>query len=616
MIAWDTETRSFRWWEKGCAFLVSWDVGEGGEVLPLKPYGPGDTPIPFLQHEEHVGANMKFDAHQMREATGWDLYDQVPAEKVHDVLMRHRLVYGNRRPHDLKNIAEREHPGAKNAEREMEAAYEALTGRSDMAHDDSYYVTWCEYPEIVEHYAKMDASMTLEQEAILRPMIEEDPKLHELYKLEQRVSEVLYRAEQTGVAVDPRAVSRLDSHYREREAQARNDLEATLGGVPEGSGSEEWLRERLIDVGVPLDEKTRTGKVAVNKQALQPYADHPAVKALFDWRRVRKFQSTYIDAFIDRDVVHGTANQAEAWTGRMSYRNPNMQNLPKRSETAEENELKVRSVIVPRPGCEFLIFDYDAIEMRILAHFLGIPEYQEEVASGDPHAKTAFAAMGVLGLTDGLTFEDFGKNTPNRGIRDGAKQVTYSIVYGGGGPVVRDTWNREMGKVNRFDLMIDLDQARQIRKAITGAIPGFKHLTDTPWKGKRYPSGVIHQQLTRSMLFEDTEDGRKAYGYVRTIGGRKQWISLEKAYVGLSGLVQGSAADVMKYGAVNVYEALKGTGAQPLLFVHDELVVECEKGQAKDLYPIVEEAMVSTYDIKPTLEVEGHITDVSYAHVS
>ncbi|MGH9961310.1 MAG: DNA polymerase, partial [Pyrinomonadaceae bacterium] len=432
-----------------------------------------------------------------------------------------------------------------------------------MDHDESYYVTWIDSPALVEHYAKKDAEYTLEQEYLLRPLIEEDSKLHALYRLEQKVSEVLYRAEQHGVAIDPVAVGRIDAHYREREVRARSDLETTLGGVPEGPGSEEWLREALVAAGVPLDEKTLTGKVAINKQALRLYAAHPAVKALLDWRRVRKFQTTYLDAVRDHTLVHPTFNQAQAWTGRMSGQNPNMQNLPKRSELAEENDLKVRSVFVPRPGCEFMIFDYDAIEMRVLAHFLSVPEYQEEVANGDPHAATAFAVAQILGLP-GNGPDDFGKSTANRSIRDGAKQVTYSIVYGGGGPVVRDTWNREMSKIGRTDLMVDLDQARQVRRAIAGSIPGFKQLTNTPWKGRNHPSGVIHQQLMNSMVFEDTEEGRKAYGYVRTIGGRKQWISLEKAYVGLSGLMQGSAADIMKAGAVNGFDALKNTGARPL----------------------------------------------------
>lgn len=614
MIAWDTETRNLRWWERP-AFLASWDEGDGGKAAPIL-YGEQQNQfIDVLeQHDEHVLANVKFDAHNLRTITrGWDLYKHTTPDKIHDVIMQSRLLNGNRRnQHGLDQLsADYLGPEAMEGETAMETRYLALKGRESMKYDDAYWDVWNDAPELVERYARDDATHTRQIDGILRPQIEADPKLNELYRLEQRVTEVLYRAEERGVRIDQAAVSRLDTHYREREVAARHNLETTLGFVPEGTGSRERLAEALIDAGCNLTEKNKDGSYKLDKPVLRKFeAEVPAIQHLFEFRRVEKFQSTYLDALRDLEVVHPTFNQAQAWTGRMSGSNPNTQNIPKRSEIATDADLKVRSVFVPRPGMEFMIFDYDSIEMRGLAHFIGIPEYQDEIDNGDPHAKTAFAAMGVLGLTEGLTYEDFGKSTPNRGIRDGAKQVTYSIVYGGGGPVVCDTWNREMAKVGRSDLFIDLDQARQVRKAITRSIPGFGALADSPWKGKKYPSGSIHQQLMRSMEFVNGE----AYGYIRTIGGRMQWIKLEKAYVGLSGLIQGSAADIMKAGSVNVFDALKGTGAMPLLFVHDELVIECEKGQGKDLYPIVEDAMCSAYEINPRLRVEGHITEKSYAH--
>lgn len=619
MIAWDTETRNFRWWENS-AFLVSWDTGEGGKAAPLT--GPGTHEgrehvlTALHQHDEHALANVKFDAHMMREATGYDLFAEVKPENIHDIVMQSRLLNGSKRAsHGLDELSvDLLGPEAMEGESAMEAAYREMTGRENMHHEGAYYDVWKTHPHLVDKYAADDATHTLAIHAIQHPQIKEDPKLHALYQLEQRVTKVLYRAEESGIRVDPSAVSRLDTHYREREVQARHDLDSTLGFVPEGDGSSELLRDGLVKAGVQLRERTPTGELAVNRQALAPFADHPAVAALFEWRRVKKFQSTYLEAVRDREVVHPSINQAEAWTGRMAYRSPNLQNLPKRSETGADENLMIRSAFVPRPGMEFVIVDFEAIEMRLLAHFLGVQAYRDEVAHGDPHAKTAFAAMAQLGLVEGLTVEDFGKATANRGIRDGAKQVTYGICYGGGGPVVRDTWNREMAKIGRSDLVIDLDQARQVRKAITGAIPGFKEFTASPWKGKSYPKGTIYKQLEASMEFVQRDEGHVPYGYVRTLGGRKQWIKMEKAYVGLSGLIQGSAADVMKYAAVNVYDAMKPHGAQPILFVHDELVVECERGHGAELLPEIREAMIDTYAINPSLEVEAHITDRSYAH--
>lgn len=483
--------------------------------------------------------------------------------------------------------------------------------RRDRAHDDSYYITWRAHPELVERYAALDAEYTRKLYDLLEPQLRADAKLYKLYtEVERPVQEVIYRAEEQGVHVDPEAVERLAAHYHQRDAEARRALQQSLGFVPEGEGSQDALREALLSAGVPLTEVTEeTGQLAVNRKALGAFTDHPAVAALFEFRRVNKFLSTYINPLEGVDHVHPTFNQAQAWTGRMSGSNPNMQNIPKRTEVNTDADLKVRSVFVPRPGYEFLISDYDSVEMRYLAYYLGVPEYQDLIANGDPHAITAAAAAQVLGLESDQP-EDYLKSTPNRWFRDIAKQATYGIVYGGGGPVIMDTINRMVVDAGHPEYRVNLEQARAIRRAITDAIPGFKAFTQSPYKGKSYPQGRLYQQLMNSQV----ESNGKMYGYVRTLGGRKQWISIEKAYVALSGIIQGSAADAMKMAAINVYEALKPYGGQPILFVHDELVSEVPLGWGERLKPIQEAAMEAAYDITPSLKVETHVTARSYAH--
>lgn len=609
MLAWDTETRNFRWWENS-AFLASWALrGRPGAVTALGTPGQQAILTTVLATEDDrtlVGANSKFDAHMTREATGLDVLDPKHGFTVHDVLMMSRLVFGNRRSfHGLKELAtDFIDPAAKDAEEAMATKYHEISGRSNMDQENSYYDVWAADEEgkgLVEHYAALDAEYTLALVPVLKPLIDEDPKLKSLYELELRVQEVLYRAEQRGVRVDPQAVERLSDHYHVREDAARDALVRELGFVPEGEGSSEALREALPRVGVELTERTeKTGELAVNRKALAPFRDHPAVAALFEFRRVNKFLTTYLAPLEGTDFVHTTFKQAEAWTGRMACASPNMQNLPKRSETTKDENLKVRSIFVPRDGMEFIVSDFDSLEVRILAWFLGDPDYRKLVDEGDAHAITASAAWGGRQ-------EDYWKGTDQRWLRDIAKHVTYGIVFGGGGPVVMDTINRMVLDAGRPEYKVDLDQARAIRKKITSAIPGFANLTDTPWRGKTYPQGRLYEQLMAS------RDGD--YGYVRTVGGRKQWISLEKAYVALSGVIQGSGADIMKAAAVNVYEALKPHGAYPLLFVHDELLTECEKGQGEELVPIVEEAMAAAFDLDPVLRIESHVTDRSYAHV-
>jgi DNA polymerase-1 len=590
----------------------SWAAGrECARAVPPAGGGDGRDLAARLEAASHVvGANTKFDAHMTRESLGIDIFDG--SYKVDDVLLMSRLLYGaTRQSHGLKELAtDLIDPGAADAEKEMEQRYYELTGRKNMAHDDAYYVTWKASPEIVEKYAVLDAEYTQKLYEILRPQIKADAKLNSLYLLERNVQTVLYEAERQGVHVDPAAVARLTEHYQERDAAARRALESTLGFVPEGEGSEDALREGLLRAGVPLTETTeKTGELAVNRKALGKFADHPAVAALFEFRRVNKFLTTYIAPLTDAEHIHPTFNQAQAWTGRMSGSNPNMQNLPKRTEVGKDENLKVRSVFVPTPGWEFIIADFDSIEMRVLAYYLGYQDYRDLIDKGDPHAITAAAAAQVLGLESNRP-EDYFKGTPNRWFRDIAKQATYGIVYGGGGPVIMDTINKMVLDAGRPEYRVNLDQARAIRRNITATIPGFKALTDSPYQGKQWPKGRLYQQLEASRVSVNGTD----YGYVRTLLGRKQWIPFDKAYVALSGLIQGSAADIMKAAAINVREAMKPYGGRPLLFVHDELVTEVPAGWGERLLPVVVEAMEQAAEIDPPLRVEAHVTSKSYAH--
>lgn len=603
MLAFDTETRNFRWWENP-AFLGSWDNGEGGRIAALPRFGGSYRLAAALTDKHVVGANTKFDAHMVREALGIDVLDGT--YKVDDVLMMSRLLYGaTRSSHGLKELAtDFIDPGATEAEKEMQDRYKDLTGRTRMDHDDAYYLTWQRYPEVVEKYAALDAEYTRKLYELFRPRIKADAKLESLYRnVERPVQTVLYEAEKQGVHIDPEAVTRLAKHYQERDAAARRTLESTLGFVPEGEGSSEALREALPRVGVELTDLTETGELAVNRRTLGKFADHPAIAALFEFRRVNKFLTTYILPLKGSDHIHPTFNQAQAWTGRMSGSNPNMQNLPKRTETTVEENLRVRSVFVPRPGYEFIIADFDSIEMRVLAYVLGIPEYRKLIAGGDPHAITAAAAWGGEP-------KDYYKGTDMRWLRDIAKQDTYAIVYGGGGPVIMDTTNKLVADAGHPEYRIDLDSARALRRKITGAIPGFKELTASPYGARAWPKGRLYRQLENSRITVNGKD----YGYVRTLLGRKQWIPFDKAYVALSGYVQGTAADIMKAASINASAAIKPYGGLPILFVHDELVVEVPMGWGERLLPVVVEAMESAADIDPPLKVEAHVTARSYAH--
>jgi hypothetical protein len=244
---------------------------------------------------------------------------------------------------------------------------------------------------------------------------------------------------------------------------------------------------------------------------------------------VQKFLSTYLNHLVGKDHIHPTFNQAEAWTGRMSGKEPNMQNLPKRTEVGKEADMKMRSVFVPEPGMAFIVADFESIEVFTLAHFIGVREYKDLVKSGDPHAKTAAVVWPQFGDWTQVHQADGEPLAPRHRQAGDLHHRLWRRRR-----VIADTINKYMVDAGRLDMMVDEDQARAIRRKITENIPGFKELTDTPWKGRQFPSGRIYQQLTASRV----NDGDRSYGYVRTLMGRKQWIQMapeDKAYVGLSG---------------------------------------------------------------------------------
>lgn len=609
--AFDTETRGLRWFrEDQRAFLGTWADSEHEYVARLMPTHGRTNKGEFIKALKTADVldahNLKFDAHQVRETLGLDVFELKNVE-LHDTDLGSRIAMpegqrkGERGGHGLKNLAKvflREDAGE--AEELIKRRYHEMTGRRSLDNDGAYYDVWRGFPEELEDYAVKDARYTYDLKPIIMAKLESDPKAMSLYNMERQVQRVLYHAEIRGTRVDPKAVRRLKKFYKGRDDAARKRLEETLGFVPEGSGSEERLEQALIDAGVPLTETTdKTGKLALNHQALEKFEDHPAVDALFEFRRVQKFLTTYITPMEGVEFVHPDFQQAEAWTGRMACRRPNMQNLPKRSDASLEDNLRIRSVLIPRPGYSFIIADFESVEMRILAYYLGVPSYRRLVGEGDAHAHTAavastlFPPVVIVGSRD----EDFFKDTPNRDIRDGSKHVTFSITYGAGGPRVATTWNKMVAQ-GRPQLRIDEKQGRTLRNKIIAGIPGYKALADT---SQAHPGRVVRQIREK--------------GYVRTLMGRKQVVDPKKAYVGVNALIQGTAADVMKQAAINLESAMAPFGAYPLLFVHDEALIEVPTENAEAALPVAVEAMESAAILDPPLAVEAHITNKSYAHV-
>lgn len=566
-IAFDTETHGFNWFDGQLAFLGSWADADNEYVADLgTPEGAQEYENALKAGDPLVAHNFSFDCHQTRATLSYDILASGASIHDTDIMARVAIPTGQRKgSYKLKDLAATfVDPDAKAESEAIEEMAKSIN--VSLKKPGAFYEVWRAYPEVMEKYAKKDARYTYD----LHTKLDKDLGESVPYELEREVIPVLTKAEEVGVRLDQEVVQTLKKEYTELEEQTREPLIETFGEKAlGGEGSKEALLEGLLGIGVPLYRKTKDGHLATHKFALQEFEDDfPILKTLMDWRLYTKFLSTYIDPMDGRDVVHTSFKQCEAWTGRMSSARPNMQNIPKRAGK------KARSMFIPREDHVFVVFDYDSIEVRLLAYYMASESYRKLIRDGhDPHAYMAAQIHG--GDMEQFTKE---KATPeDRQRRDIAKNTMFAITYGAGAPRVSD-----MNKISKAE-------AKELIRKIKKGLPGYYRLN------KRI------------------RDKIESVGYVNTAFGRKQVVDKEKSYVGLNSLIQGTAAEIMKKGLVQANELVAPYGATPLLVVHDELVVECPTENAEEVAKLIPGAMTSAFEMDPPLSVEGGIVTTNYA---
>ena len=426
--------------------------------------------------------------------------------------------------------------------------------------DGAYKRCWEVYPDLVEHYALMDTQYTYDLYHVLRNKMTDDNR--KIYELERAVMPVLIRMEHRGVAVDAEKVAELKYKYEQIHEQRRDELIAANNGEEINFDSNRQIADLLIAQGVPLWETTDTGEIRVDKWVLEKFEDEfPIVATLAEYRQACKFLSTYIGPMSGRDSIHPNFWQIGARTGRMSSSNPNAQNIPSRAGT------EVREIFVPRDGYAFIVADYSSIELRLIAYYMNHEELWDIINNGDP-----FLWLGER--IYGTSNQDEWPVT-----RSKLKNGYYALTYGAGGPKLAATIGGGMTPMQGKALAKDM-------KAALGQ-----------------PYRVLNKRI---------RDQIEAQGFVKTLGRRTQYVNRDKSYVGLNALIQGSAADIMKWGLVNAAEALKEFDGHPVLVVHDEIVAEVPVQHADAALDALCQAMVSATDILP-LKVDGKVAYNSYA---
>jgi len=415
-------------------------------------------------------------------------------------------------------------------------------------------------PERVKEYAAEDADITLQLKNVFLPKLKEKDVEKVFYEVENPLVKVLTDMEFEGVRIDE-AFLKDYSVQLEKDAKVAEESVYKQAGVRFNLSSPKQLGEVLFEK-LQLDpkaKKTKTGQYATGEDVLLKLAHQSAiVEDILTYRELTKLRSTYVDSLpllvnAKTGRVHTTYGQAVAVTGRLASNNPNLQNIPVRTDRGKE----IRKAFIPRDKDHTLLSaDYSQIELRIVAAISGDPNMCEAFRHGkDIHTATAAKVYGVE------------EKEVTKEMRYKAKSVNFGIIYGQGA----------------FGLADNLGISRSEAK---GIIDNYK---------KEFP-GI-------SKYMEDTVNTAREKGFVQTLMGRKRWLrDINSANFTVRGFaernainspIQGTAADMIKMAMVRIHEEMKKTTlkSRMIMQVHDELVFDVAKGEAEELKALVLEGM-------------------------
>ena len=421
-------------------------------------------------------------------------------------------------------------------------------------------------------YAAEDADVTYQLHALLKPRLAHEHLVSVYETLDRPLIDVLTAMERAGIKIDAKVLKDLSADFARRIADLEGEIHK-LAGHEFNIGSPKQLGEILFDeMGLPGAKKTKTGAYGTGADVLETLAaeGHDLPGKVLDWRQLAKLKSTYTDTLIDQinpdtGRVHTNYGQAIASTGRLSSNDPNLQNIPIRTEEGR----KIRAAFVADRGCVLLSADYSQIELRLLAHVAGIDALKQAFHEGqDIHAITASQVFGIP--VEGM----------DPMVRRQAKAINFGIIYG----------------ISAFGL------ARNLRIPRADA----KHYIDAYFE--RYPGIADYMDQAKA--------DAKRQGYVTTLYGRRCYTPqindrnpaarnfAERAAINAP--IQGGAADIIKRAMLRLPGALAAAklNAKMLLQVHDELVFEVPKSEIDATEELVKEIMEDVAHLEVPLVVD------------
>ncbi len=519
-------------------------AGEGGGLLPGQiPRGEAVKALkPLLEDPGvlKVGQNLKYDMLIFSR-------HGIAVAPIDDTMLMSYVLDGGAHGHGMDELAE------------LHLGHETIKFK-DVAGSGKSQVTFDFVPlDKALDYAAEDAEVTLRLHQAMKPRLLAERLVTVYETLERALVPVLTQMELAGIKVDRAALARLSNDFAKRTAELEEEIHA-LAGRAFTIGSPKQLGEILFDeMGLGGGKKTKSGAYATGADVLQYLAaqgnDLPA--KVLDWRQLSKLKSTYTDALQEQinpesGRVHTSYSQAVASTGRLSSNDPNLQNIPVRTEEGR----KIRRAFIAETGMKLVSLDYSQIELRLAAHIAEVEPLRQAFLDGqDIHAITAAQVFDIP--VEGM----------DPMVRRKAKAINFGIIYG----------------ISAFGLANQLGIPQAEAKAYIQAY------------FERYPGIRDYMERTK-------EECREA-GFVTTLFGRKVHVPgigdknparrnfSERAAINAP--IQGSAADVIKRAMIRVPGALAGAKlkARMLLQVHDELMFEVPEAEVEATIALIRGVM-------------------------
>lgn len=504
---------------------------------------------------EKIGQNMKFDLSMLK----W--YDIEVKGKLFDTMLAHYLLQPDQR-HNMDFLSEA-YLGYK------PVPIEALIGKKGPNQLNMRAVE----PEIIKEYAAEDADVTLQLKQLFEPMLTSTNSLELFEKIEMPLVPVLASMELEGIKLDSPALheysSELLKEIRQLESGIFEDAGTTFNiASPKQLGDILFERLKIID----NPKQTATKQYSTGEDILVKLINkHPIVQKILDYRSLTKLKSTYVDVLPTlvsaRDGrIHTSYNQAVAATGRLSSNNPNLQNIPIRTEKGRE----IRKAFVPRSENYLLLSaDYSQVELRIIAHLSNDREMISDFNAGlDIHAATAAKVYGVK-------LEDV-----TREMRRNAKAVNFGIIYG----------MSSFGLSERLN--IPRKEAADIIQQYFSRYTGIRSYIDqTIISAKK--NGYVETMMKRRRYLRDINSGNAT---VRGFAERNA----------INAPIQGTAADLIKIAMINIFREFSRLDlkSRMILQVHDELVFDVHKNEVEQVRALVDDKMKNAIPLDVPVVVE------------